>query len=105
MNRCRGMLALTALVVLTVGLPVALYRFGGSPVPERLPSVHQVIAGLLHKDNGTLAIAAIRDVSWLAWLGFALSPRCRRRSGGGGHRSCTSGGCRERLASSWRWRR
>ncbi len=73
MSRCRGLIALITLVVLTAGLPIALYKFGGSPLPSRLPSLHQVVTALLHKDNGSLAIGAIRDVSWLAWFGFALS--------------------------------
>ncbi len=73
MRRCGGLLALLTLVVLTAGLPIALYRVGGSPLPSRVPSLHRVVFVLLHKDNGALALGAVRAVSWLAWLGFALS--------------------------------
>ncbi|HUD37552.1 MAG TPA: BTAD domain-containing putative transcriptional regulator [Streptosporangiaceae bacterium] len=69
----RGILALFLLAILLIGLPLALYRFGGSPIPARLPSGHQVVVALLHRDNGSLFIAAVRDVSWLAWLGFAIA--------------------------------
>ena len=66
----RGLMGLITLTVLAVGLPIALYRFGGSPIPSRLPAWHQVMAALLHQDNGGLFIAAVRDISWLAWLAF-----------------------------------
>jgi len=72
-NLSRGMAALFTLAVLTAGLPLALYRIGGSPVPARLPSLHHVVFLLLHKDNGSLFIGAVRDVSWVAWLAFAVA--------------------------------
>ena len=69
----RGLLALLTLFVLVIGLPIALYRFGGSPIPSKLPTVHQVISGLVHQDNGSLFIGAVKYVSWIAWLAFTIA--------------------------------
>ncbi len=65
--------SLAALAALTGGLPAALYAAGGSPVPHGLPSWHQVIAALARPDDGTMFLAAVRWVSWLAWAAFTLS--------------------------------
>lgn len=72
-NFCRGLLALITLTAMTVGLPIALYEFGGSPIPSRVPSVHQITFALMHRDNGSLFMGAVKDVSWLAWLAFAVA--------------------------------
>src|SRR5690348_4233099 len=69
----RGLAATLTLLVLVVGLPLVLYRFGGSPLPRRLPALHQVTAGLLHRDTGTVFLAAVRDVTWGAWALFTVS--------------------------------
>ena len=61
------------LAALTAGLPAALYKFGGNPLPHHLPSWHQVTAALARRDDGTLFIAAVRDLSWAAWAAFTLS--------------------------------
>jgi len=69
----RGLAALVTLLLLVVGLPAVLYRFGGSPLPHRVPSAHQVTAALLRRDTGSLFFAAVRDVSWVAWALFSLA--------------------------------
>ncbi len=69
----RGTAALVILLALVIGLPLALYRFGGNPVPRHLPSWHQIRGDLLHRDDGTIFLAAVRDVSWLAWAAFTLA--------------------------------
>lgn len=69
----RGLTALLTLAVLAVGLPVLLYRLGGSPIPAHVPSWHRITYALLHKDNGSLFLGAVRDVSWLAWVAFAIA--------------------------------
>lgn len=61
------------LAALTAGVPAALYAVGGSPVPRYIPSWHQVIAALASPDDGTLFLAAVRWVSWLAWAAFTIS--------------------------------
>jgi len=65
--------SLAALAALIGGLPAVLYAAGGSPVPRALPSWHQVIAALARPDDGTMFLAAVRWVSWLAWAVFTLS--------------------------------
>src|SRR5450432_2042209 len=72
-SAARGMAALVTLLLLVAGLPVVLYRFGGSPVPHRIPSLHQVTAALLHRDSGALFFGVVRDVSWAAWALFSLA--------------------------------
>src|SRR5260221_1399854 len=50
-----------------------LYRLGGSPIPARLPSLHVRTLILLHRDNGSLFLGALRDISWLAWAAFTIA--------------------------------
>jgi DNA-binding SARP family transcriptional activator len=69
----RGLAALITLLLLVAGLPVVLYRFGGSPLPHKLASVHQISAALLRRDSGSLFFSVVRDVSWVAWALFSLA--------------------------------
>jgi DNA-binding SARP family transcriptional activator len=69
----RGLTAMITLLLLVIGLPAVLYRFGGNPVPHRLPSLHQAGHALLRRDNGSLFLAAVRDISWLSWALFSLA--------------------------------
>jgi DNA-binding SARP family transcriptional activator len=68
-----GIAALAALIALTAGLPVLLYRLGGSPLPGHLPGLSQVGHGLLHRETPEVFLAVVRDVSWLAWAAFTLA--------------------------------
>jgi len=83
----RGLAAMITLLALVVGLPAVLYRFGGSPVPHRLPSLHQVGTALLHRDSGALFLGAVRDVSWLAWALFSLAVVTEAAAAIGGRRA------------------
>jgi LysM domain len=65
-----GLGAMAALAVSVAGLPAVLYRFGGSPLPDRVPGWHQIATILSSRDDGTLALGVIRECSWLAWLLF-----------------------------------
>ena len=69
----RGVIALATLAILVVGLPVALYKLGGNPVPGHVPSWHHVTTLLLHRDNGSVFLGAVRDVSWIAWALFTAA--------------------------------
>lgn len=86
-NFCRGLLALLTLIAMTVGLPIALYELGGSPIPARVPSVHQIAFALMHRDNGSLFIGAVKDVSWLAWLAFAVAVIAEAQAAARGRRA------------------
>ncbi len=68
-----GMGALLILLALIAGLPALLYRLGGSPLPGHLPGATQVGHALLHRDSASLVLAAVRDVSWIAWALFTLA--------------------------------
>ena len=69
----RSVAALVALVALVAGLPVLLYRLGGSPLPAHIASWQYIGQTLLRRDNGAIFLAAVRDVSWLAWAAFTLA--------------------------------
>jgi hypothetical protein len=68
-----GLLAMAVLAGIVVGLPIVLYRFGGSPLPGHVPGWHRVLTGLESRDDGTLLLTIVRDCSWLAWLLFTVS--------------------------------
>ena len=69
----RGLTALITLLVLVAGIPLLLYRLGGSPVPRRVLGWHQIEHLLLRRDSGSIFLGAVRDVSWIAWAAFTLA--------------------------------
>ena len=69
----RGLAALLMLAVAVAGLPVALYRFGGQPIPSRLPTIGAVLLDLRQHDAGSVFLAAVKDASWLAWAAFSTA--------------------------------
>ncbi|MDA8321719.1 MAG: peptidoglycan-binding protein, partial [Actinomycetota bacterium] len=69
----RGLVTLLALVVAVTGVPVALYRFGGQPIPSRLPTVGALLLDLRRHDSGAVFLAAVKDASWLAWATFSAA--------------------------------
>lgn len=68
-----GLAAIAVLAALIIGVPVLLLKTGGFPIPRHVPSWQQVGAALLRHDDGTLFLAAVRDISWLAWAAFTLA--------------------------------
>jgi DNA-binding SARP family transcriptional activator/nucleoid-associated protein YgaU len=68
------------LAALTVGLPAALCAAAGFPVPRALPDWNHVTAALTRPDNGSLFLAAVKTVSWLAWAAFVISVLAETRS-------------------------
>ena len=68
-----GLGAIAALLALVVGLPVLLYLLGGSPLPGHLSSLTSIGHGLLHRDSASVVLAAVREVSWIAWAAFTLA--------------------------------
>jgi DNA-binding SARP family transcriptional activator len=69
----RGVTALVTLIALVAGLPVALYKLGGNPLPPHIPAWDHVTALLLRRDNGTVFLGAVRDLSWIAWAAFTVA--------------------------------
>ncbi len=72
-SRLTGFIALAALIAVVIGLPVVLYRFGGSPLPHRIANWHRIVTVLASRDDGAVLLGVIRDVSWLAWLACAIA--------------------------------
>ena len=68
-----GLAALAALAALVVGLPLVLYRFGGAPLPGRMPGWHDLARRLASRDDGDAALLVVGDCAWLAWLLFTAS--------------------------------
>ena len=69
----RGTAALVTLIALVAGLPAALFLLGGNPLPSHIPSWHEATSLLLHRDNGSVFLGAVRDLSWLAWAAFTAA--------------------------------
>jgi LysM repeat protein len=72
-RRLTGMLAAMLLLGILIGLPVILVEVGGNPLPDQLPSLSDVGRALTSPDDGTLAVAAISLIAWMAWLILAGS--------------------------------
>jgi DNA-binding SARP family transcriptional activator len=67
-----GLSSCLLLAGLIGGLPAGLYAAGGSPLPRTVPSWHQIIVAACHPGDGTLFLAVIRGISWLAWAAFTV---------------------------------
>jgi nucleoid-associated protein YgaU len=72
-RRFTGLLAAMLMVGILIGLPVALVKVGGNPLPDQLPSLSEVGKALTSPDDGTLAVDAISLIAWTAWLILAGS--------------------------------
>lgn len=71
--RLTGLAAMAALIAVVIGLPLVLYRFGGSPLPSHITGLHHLVSVLTSRDDGALLLGIVRDVSWLAWLLFSVA--------------------------------
>lgn len=69
-TRCAATLLLAAVIA---GVPAFLIVTTGPPLHGRLPAWHQIIAALGRPDNGSLFLAALRLITWLAWLAFTIA--------------------------------
>jgi DNA-binding SARP family transcriptional activator len=67
-----GLAALLTLLAVVGGLPVLLYWLGGSPIPGHVAPLGQLGHALLHRESSNFVLAAVRDVSWIAWALFTL---------------------------------
>jgi len=68
-----GLAAVTTLIAVVIGLPVVLYRFGGSPLPHRLGGWQHIATVLTSRDNGSMLLGIVRECSWLGWLLFTVA--------------------------------
>src|SRR5437764_5979377 len=69
----RALASAATLVALLAGLPWALARFVGWPLPHQIPSLGQVQATLDRPLTGTVLQDLLACVVWLLWAGFLLA--------------------------------
>lgn len=69
----QGMFALLAIIAVLVGIPAALWFFGGNPLPTDVPSLEEVTTSLTQPDDGSLFIRALMWVGWIGWASMAFS--------------------------------
>ncbi|SDG04381.1 LysM domain-containing protein [Blastococcus aurantiacus] len=66
-------LAILVLVSAVAGVPTALWRLGGTYLPDELPSWAQTTAALSGPDTGAVFLGLLVIIGWAAWAVFALS--------------------------------
>jgi len=66
-TRLTGLAALTVIAGIVVGLPAALVAVGTPLLPSSRPSVHTLWSLLVTPDDGTLVLAAVTLIGWVAW--------------------------------------
>jgi DNA-binding SARP family transcriptional activator len=70
----RGLAAIAVVVAIIGGVPLLLLRIAGSPIPAHLPGWHDLGTLLTQRDDtGSLFLALVRDLTWLAWLIFTVA--------------------------------
>lgn len=69
----QGLLALGVLSALTAGLPWGLVHFVGWPLPDHVPTWHEVQMSLLSPTSGQFFIDTLAIICWIAWFFFVLS--------------------------------
>ncbi|WP_205856362.1 LysM peptidoglycan-binding domain-containing protein, partial [Phytoactinopolyspora endophytica] len=68
----RGVLAATVLAALLGGLPWALARYIGWPLPEHLPTWAEAQAALTTEMSSRVLIDALAVLCWAAWAAFVV---------------------------------
>ena len=69
----KGLVALGVLTAVVVGLPVALWAVGGSPLPTTMPNPGGWWQVLTSRDDGTLLLGVLRVAAWIGWAMFTAS--------------------------------
>lgn len=69
----RGLIALVTLTGLVAGVPAALWSLGSPFLPDRLPTVDDVVVALTRPDDGSLLLGLLVLVGWIVWLQLAYS--------------------------------
>ncbi|SFQ19523.1 BTAD domain-containing putative transcriptional regulator [Amycolatopsis rubida] len=73
----RGLLALVVLLALVAGLPWALVRFVGWPLPNHVPTWDEIQAVLLNPMSSEFLLDTLAVLCWIVWFFFALDvARC-----------------------------
>lgn len=69
----RGLLAVIALAVFVIGVPVALLLVAPVSIPQNAPTWDSVIGAMTRPDDGRLLLGAIQVIAWVAWAAFTTS--------------------------------
>jgi DNA-binding SARP family transcriptional activator len=70
----RGLAAIALIAAIIGAVPPLLLRLAGSPIPAHLPGWHHLGALLTQRDDtGSVFLALVRDLTWLAWLIFTVA--------------------------------
>src|SRR4051812_19990279 len=69
----RGIAAALALVLFVVGVPLALLALAPVYMPETVPSGDRLRIMLMSPDDGTLLLAVLGAIAWIAWAAFTVS--------------------------------
>ena len=69
-QRLRGLAAMVAILALVAGVPFGLIAIGAGPGSVDLDDPRALLSA---PDDGTLAMAVIAAVTWLAWRVVAVS--------------------------------
>ncbi|WP_084965775.1 LysM peptidoglycan-binding domain-containing protein [Thermoactinospora rubra] len=69
----RALNAIAVLLGIVVGFPALLHATVGSPIPDRLPTIEQIIDNLSRPDDGSLLISTLEWVAWAAWAWFVTT--------------------------------
>ncbi|GAA3850804.1 hypothetical protein GCM10022380_81110 [Amycolatopsis tucumanensis] len=68
----RGLVAAAMLLALVGGLPWALVRFVGWPLPDHLPTLDEIGAVLMAPMSTSFLLDGVACLAWLLWFVFAL---------------------------------
>lgn len=69
----RGLLAVIALAVFVIGVPVALSVVAPVAIPKSAPTWDSVIGAMTEPDDGRLLLGSIQVIAWVAWAAFTTS--------------------------------
>jgi DNA-binding SARP family transcriptional activator len=73
----RGLIAATVLLALVAGLPWALWRYIGWPLPDHVPTGDEVAAVLLSPMTTTFLLDVLACLCWITWIAFVIDvARC-----------------------------
>ena len=69
----RGVAALVALAGLVLGVPIALLTVAPLHLPGQLPTWSDITGAVMRPDDGTLFLAVLTVLAWVAWAAFCAS--------------------------------
>lgn len=73
----QGLVAATALLALVAGLPWALWRYIGWPLPDHVPTGDEIQAVLLSPMSTAFLLDVLACLCWITWVAFAIDvARC-----------------------------